>query len=103
MIAEFCNFTPAGISSVHQQLISHRKDPKFTSEGRRQGWRERDAEERGEGMGWREREKEGEGGTAAGSFFPVIIPGRCFSQPHLMKVKQYTSHDYVTTRIHLLS
>lgn len=58
------------------------------------------------GKGWdgeREREKEGEGGTAAGSFFPVIIPGCCFSQLHLMKVKQYTSPDYVTTRIHLLS
>lgn len=38
----------------------------------------------GDGM---ERERGGGGCTAAGSFFPVIIPGRCFSQPHLMKVK----------------
>lgn len=38
------------------------------------------------GMGWREKEKSGEAWQLA-PFFPVIIPGRCFSQPHLMKVK----------------
>lgn len=46
---------------------------------------ERDAEERGEGMGWREKERAQQ--LAPFFFFAVIIPGRCFSQPHLMKVK----------------
>lgn len=88
MTATFCDFTPAEISSVHPNGLSTVGTiPNLRLRlGGRDGWR--DAEERGEGMGWREKERRGVvGGTAAGSFFPVIIPGRCFSQPHLMKVK----------------
>lgn len=81
------------LTATLQWHVTHRK---FMCEAMRQGWIERMLR-RGAG---------GETGGEHGSWllFSCHYPWSLFqSQPHLMKVKQYTSPDYVTTGIHLLS
>lgn len=55
---------------------AHWKDPRFIWED---GRMDREMLSRKRGKGWDERERWRD--SAAGSFFPVIIPGRCFRKP----------------------